>query len=115
MYFNKDTQASIVEFQGLESEKDREKLYNEKIHPAFEKLAESLIFVYGFRAGSNQIENIKTDCVSFLYETIHKWDESRGTWVATEFTTTTRDGDKVPDPTGNTFSWNSTTSEWDAI
>tara|TARA_Y100001970_G_scaffold78373_5_gene99760 strand:+ start:25774 stop:26502 length:729 start_codon:yes stop_codon:yes gene_type:complete len=79
MYFNKDTQASIVEFQQLESEPEREKLYNEKIHPAFEKLAESLIFVYGFRAGSNQIENIKTDCVSFLYETIHKWDESRGT------------------------------------
>lgn len=79
MYFNKDTQASIVEFQQLEATKEREKLYNEQIHPAFEKLAASLIFVYGFRAGSNQIENIKTDCVSFLYETIHKWDEDRGT------------------------------------
>jgi hypothetical protein len=52
------------------------------------------------------------DAVTRLF---FEWDESRGTWVATEFTTTTRDGDTVPDPTGNTFSWNSTTSEWDAI
>ena len=66
MYFNKDTQASIVEFQEMDSEKEREKLYNDKIHPAFEKLAESLIFVYGFRAGSNQIENIKTGIPNIL-------------------------------------------------
>jgi len=79
MYFNKDTQDAIIEFQGLECQKEKEKLYNEKIHTAFEKLAESLIFVYGFKAGSDQVETIKTDCVSFLYETIRKWDHSRGT------------------------------------
>ena len=79
MYFNMDTQAAIVEYQETESESDREKIYNEKIHIAFEKLAESLIFVYGFINGSEEINTIKTDCVSFLYETIHKWDEARGT------------------------------------
>ena len=79
MYFNMETQKCIVEFQGLEDNKERETLYKEKIHPAFEKLTESLIYVYGFNSGSTQIENIKIDCVSFLYETIHKWDEARGT------------------------------------
>ena len=38
-----DTQAAIVEYQEMEDLSDREKLYNEKIHTAFEKLAESLI------------------------------------------------------------------------
>ena len=79
MYFNNDTQAAIVEYQETEDEKDREKIYNEKIHIAFEKLAESLIFVYGFKNGTEEITSIKKDCVSFLYETIHKWDEARGT------------------------------------
>ncbi len=74
-----ETQAAIVEFQGMEELEGKEKLYNEKIHNAFEKLAESLIFVYGFKNGNELTENIKTDCVSFLYETIHKWDEARGT------------------------------------
>ena len=74
-----DTQKCIVEYQGLEKSAEKDALYKEKIHPAFEKLTESLIFVYGFNSGSSNIENIKIDCVSFLYETIHKWDESRGT------------------------------------
>ena len=79
MYFNNDTQAAIVEYQEMEDGEEREKLYNTVIHIAFEKLAESLIFVYGFKNGSEEINSIKKDCVSFLYETIHKWDESRGT------------------------------------
>ena len=79
MYFNKDTQAAIMEYQDMKCLKEKEKLYNEKIHEAFEKLAESLIFVYGFKTGQDNIDSIKTDCVSFLYETIRKWDPSRGT------------------------------------
>jgi len=79
MYFNKDTQAAIVEYQSIEDQSKKEKIYIETIHPAFEKLSESLIFVYGFKNGNELSENIKTDCVSFLYETIHKWDEARGT------------------------------------
>jgi len=79
MYFNNDTQAAIVEYQDMEDCEEKEKLYNSKIHIAFEKLAESLIFVYGFKNGTEETNTIKKDCVSFLYETIHKWDEARGT------------------------------------
>lgn len=78
MYFNKDTQAAIVEYQESESQSDREKLYVDKIMPAFTKLAENLIFIYGFIKPGEQYENLRSDCVSFLYETIHKWDESKG-------------------------------------
>ena len=51
MYFNMDTQKCIVEYQGLENSAEKDALYKEKIHPAFEKLTESLIFVYGFNSG----------------------------------------------------------------
>ncbi len=79
MYFTKDTQAAIEEYQGEEDRSKRAVIYKEKIAPAFEQLAESLIYVYGFKSPYETVLSMKTDCVAFLYETIHKWDPSRGT------------------------------------
>ncbi len=79
MYFNKDTQASIEEYQNEDDSKKREVVYKEKILPAFDQLAESLIFVYGFNSPYDGFHALKSDCVTFLYETIHKWDPARGT------------------------------------
>jgi hypothetical protein len=79
MYFNKDTQAAIVQYQKLSSEEERGELYIKEIFPAFSKLSENLIFVYGFKSPYSIFEELKTDCVAFLYESIHKWDEARGT------------------------------------
>tara|TARA_Y100000310_G_scaffold343167_1_gene449611 strand:+ start:11174 stop:11902 length:729 start_codon:yes stop_codon:yes gene_type:complete len=78
LYFNAETQAAIVEFQGCDESRIREKLYVEKIMPAFDKLAENLIFIYGFASPPEPVENLKNDCIAFLYETINKWDESKG-------------------------------------
>ena len=79
MYFNKDTQASIEEYQHEEDQSAREKLYKKEILPAFDQLAESLIFVYGFNSPYDNVHSLKSDCVTFLYETIYKWDPARGT------------------------------------
>ena len=81
MYFTKDTQASIERYQNAEeAETDlKEEIYKKEILPAFDQLAESLIFVYGFNSPYDSVSEMKTDCVSFLYETIHKWDPARGT------------------------------------
>jgi len=79
MYFNKDTQQAILDYQDSECSKEKEELYKEKICKAFEQLAESLIFVYGFKTNSSDFASMKNDCVTFLYETIFKWDHKRGT------------------------------------
>ncbi len=79
MYFTKDTQASIEEYQGEEDRSKREQIYKKDIAPAFEQLAESLIYVYGFNSPYETVASMKIDCVAFLYETIHKWDPARGT------------------------------------
>ena len=79
LYFNADTQAAIVKYQQTEDHSDKEKIYVKEILPAFDKLAENLIFIYGFAKPSSPYEILKNDCVTFLYETIHKWDEARGT------------------------------------
>tara|TARA_B100001094_G_C18144295_1_gene779739 strand:- start:508 stop:1242 length:735 start_codon:yes stop_codon:yes gene_type:complete len=79
MYFTKDTQASIEEYQQEPDRSKREQIYKKDIAPAFEQLSESLIYVYGFNSPYETVTSMKVDCVAFLYETIHKWDPARGT------------------------------------
>ena len=71
MYFTKDTQASIESYQQEENKDAREIIYKKEIAPAFEQLAESLIYVYGFNSPYETVSSMKGDCVAFLYETIH--------------------------------------------
>ena len=79
LYFSKETQESILSYQLSETREEKEALYVEKIFPAFDKLVENLIFVYGFITPQENYITLKNDCVSFLYETLGKWDSSRGT------------------------------------
>lgn len=79
LYFNAGTHKSIIDFQKCEEDADREKIYVEHILPAFSKLVENLIFIHGFTSSNGSYEDLKSDCVTFLYETLHKFDPSRGT------------------------------------
>lgn len=79
LYFNQNTQTAIVAYQTAVDKKEKNKLYEQEIMPAFEKLAENLINIYKFTGLHDTYEDLKNDCVNFLFETIHKFDGSRGT------------------------------------
>ena len=79
MYFNSDTQKSIEVYQKMECTDEKKKLYEKEILPAFAKLTENLIFVYGFKSAYSTFEELKGDCITFLYESIHKWKPEKGT------------------------------------
>ena len=79
LYFGPDTDKAIFEYQGAECDVTKKKLYHEVIQPSFAKLAENLIFIHGFAKNHHSYENLKSDCVSFLFETLEKFDTSRGT------------------------------------
>ena len=79
MYFTKETGESIVKYCQEEDLDKKKKIYEKEILPAFDKLAENLIFVYRFKSPYMTTEELKVDCVSFMFETLHKWDPSRGT------------------------------------
>jgi hypothetical protein len=79
LYFNSDTQAAIVKFQKSTDKKSRDVLYVQDIMPAFEKLVENLINIHKFTGLHDTYEELKNDCVNFLFETIHKFDANRGT------------------------------------
>lgn len=78
LYFHSGTHEAIVRFQEESCIDLRNKIYTDEILPAFTKLVENLIFIHG--ANSHvQIEEFKSDCISFLYEKLKKFDSSRGT------------------------------------
>lgn len=76
-YFGMDVQNKIVEYQITDCPKKKEKIYEEFINPAFTELVHSLVSVYGFKASNEDIAHLKSDCVSFLYETIYKWSPDK--------------------------------------
>ena len=79
LYFHAGTQAAIVAYQDSTSRQEKEKLYVEEIMPAFEKLVENLINIHKFSSMHDSYDDLKHDCVNFLFETILKFDATRGT------------------------------------
>jgi len=78
-YFGKAAHDAIVRYQAAQTTKEKHEIYVKEILPAFNKLAENLIFIHGFAKSPDKYESMKADCVSFLYETLGKFDASRGT------------------------------------
>ena len=78
LYFHSGTHDAIVKFQTEEDISKRDKIYSLEILPAFTKLVENLIFIHGANTHVS-IEEFKSDCISFLYEKLKKFDSSRGT------------------------------------
>tara|TARA_B100000287_G_scaffold430833_1_gene486863 strand:+ start:551 stop:1285 length:735 start_codon:yes stop_codon:yes gene_type:complete len=78
LYFNKETEDAIVSYCITECQRKREDLYRDFIKKSFEKLAENLIFIHGFHSETLPYDVLKNDCVSFLFQTMHKFDPSKG-------------------------------------
>lgn len=79
-YFNANTQRAICDYQkAADDRKLREQLYVKEIMPAFEKLVENLINIHKFTSLYDSYDDLKNDCVNFLFETIGKFDGNRGT------------------------------------
>ena len=56
----------------------RERIYNEHIQYAFEKLAENIIHTFKFYYFDVPSEDVKHEVVSFLYMNMHKFTQGKG-------------------------------------
>jgi hypothetical protein len=79
MYFGEPVQESIELYHETQCSKEKIKIFENSINPAFEHLVDKLIKVYDFKSPNHGTDELKAECVSFLYESMHKWDSSRGT------------------------------------
>ena len=76
-YFTQKTEDAIVKFQKEENLEKQKKIFVKSIKPAFDKLIENILFVYKFHTLDN-IDILKNDCFSFLFENLYKYDSTRG-------------------------------------
>lgn len=77
-YFTQEVQDKIELFQKTECLVTKNKIYDQHISDAFNNLVQSLIAVYKFKSTNEDINHLKADCVSFLFETIYKWKPEKG-------------------------------------
>jgi hypothetical protein len=79
LYFNKNTQIAICAYQRSTDKKERVNIYVREIQPAFQKLVENLINIHKFTSLYDSYDDLKNDCVNFLFETIEKFKPDKGT------------------------------------
>ena len=77
-YFHQGTENAIIRHNKEDRPHMRERIYNEHIRTAFEKLAENIIHTFKFYYFDVPSEDVKHEVVSFLYMNIHKFTEGKG-------------------------------------
>lgn len=78
VYFTKDTENAIVEYNGCDDPIIKNIIYTNKIHPAFYKLAEIMIHRFKFYNFDVSHEDVKHEVVAFLHEKICKYNVENG-------------------------------------
>jgi len=81
MYFDMDVQDAIIRYNGLDRETEtskRNRIYNDEIHYAFDKLCENIINTFKFTYFDSHFDDVKCEVVSFLVMNMHKYDHTKG-------------------------------------
>ena len=78
-YFTEDTELAIIEYLASEDQVFRNKIYNERIHHSFYKLAENLIHTFKFYYTEvEDLEDLKHEVICFLLEKLHYFKVGKG-------------------------------------
>ncbi len=77
-YFTKDTDRAIAKFNETSDSATKNIIFQDEIRPAFQKLIENQIFIYGFYSVGD-VDTLKDECLGNLYEMIPKFKIERGT------------------------------------
>jgi hypothetical protein len=77
-YFTKDTEEAIIEYNTLEDKRTKDKIYKERIQPAFSKLAEIVYNKWKFTYFDDQPEDVMSEVVAFMIEKIHMYRAGKG-------------------------------------
>ena len=78
-YFTEDTEAAIAEYLASNSQSERDRIYNSRIHYALYKLAENLIHTFKFYYTEvDNLEDLKHEVMCFLLEKLDYFDPTKG-------------------------------------
>lgn len=78
MYFTKDTEDAIVEYNEAFDQEIKNKIYNEKIKYAFEKIAENIFNTFKFSYNEVSPLKVQEEAVSHMVSNIDKYERGKG-------------------------------------
>ena len=78
VYFGKEVQDAIIEYNSSTDNEERNIIYGTRIHKAFDKLAENIINTFKFTYFDYGFEDIKHEVVAFMVMNMHKYDHTKG-------------------------------------
>ena len=78
VYFGKETQDAIIEYNLSKNDSERNVIYRDRIHAAFDKLAENIINTFKFSYFDYLFEDVKAEVVAFMVINMHKYDHTKG-------------------------------------
>ena len=78
IYFGKEAENAIIEYNGSEDEVLRNKIYNERISAPFDKLAENILNTFKFSYFQCSHIEVQQEVVSNLVSNIHKYKPDNG-------------------------------------
>lgn len=77
-YFTKDTEDAIVEYNSTEDQRIKDKVYKDRIKPAFDKLAEIVYNKWKFTYFDDDPQDVMCEVVAFMIEKIHMYKAGKG-------------------------------------
>ena len=77
-YFSQTTENAIIRYNNTDDARLKNKIYNDHIAAAFDKLAENIIHTFKFYYFDVGSIEVKHEVVSFLVMNIHKFKEGKG-------------------------------------
>ena len=78
VYFGQEVQNAVVEYNSSSDDSERNKIYQTRIHAAFDKLAENIINTFKFTYFDDPFQDVKHEVVAFMVMNMHKYDHTKG-------------------------------------
>ena len=88
-YFTKVHEEAIVKYANSVDRKERAKLYESLIQPAFDEMVNKIIFTYKFNTLPN-IDPLREDCKIWLTTILEKYDPNKGSKAFSYFSVVTK-------------------------
>jgi len=89
LYFTKDHENAIIEYNNSDDFKLKTRLYEDMIHPALDEMVDKIVYTYKFNTLPN-IHELQSDCKVMLVTILHKFDPSKGSKAFSYFSVITK-------------------------
>jgi len=77
-YFTKDTEDAIIEYNLTDDQRIKDRVYRDRIKPAFDKLAEIVYNKWKFTYFDDEPKDVMSEVVAFMIEKIHMYKNGKG-------------------------------------